>query len=131
MYNEKIMELFRNPNNLGTIENPDGKVKLENLVCGDEIEFYMKVENEIITEMKFKTFGCAAAIAASSIITEMVIGKTLEEVMKITSKDVIEELGGIPPIKRYCIELVVEALPLMIEDYKRNLKMSRGILFDK
>ena len=105
---------------MGTIENPDGKVKLENLVCGDEIEFSMKVENEIITEMKFKTFGCAAAIAASSIITEMVIGKTLKEAIKITSQDVIEELGGIPPIKKYCIELVVEALPLMIEDFKRN-----------
>jgi nitrogen fixation NifU-like protein len=127
MYNEKVMELFKNPKNVGIIEDADGEIKLQNQICGDAIEFYIKIRNEIIIEIKFRTFGCAAAIAASSIITEMLQSKTLEEAKKITSHDVIAELGGIPTIKRYCVDLVVEALSKLIED--QGKKTEKQILF--
>ncbi len=120
MYNERIMELFKNPKNEGEIENPDGLIKLRNLICGDEIGFSMKVENGIIKDIRFRTFGCAASIAASSIITEMVLDKTLEQVTRIEKKDIIDELGGLPSIKMYCIELVFEAFHSMIENYMKG-----------
>jgi len=117
MYSEKVMELFKNPKNMGKIEDPNVVAKVENLFCGDMIELYIKVENDIIIDIKFRTFGCAAAIATSSMITEMVIGKTLDEAMKITGQDVVKELGGLPPIKIYCSNLVTDALQAAIRDY--------------
>jgi nitrogen fixation NifU-like protein len=120
MYSEKVMELFRNPKNMGEIENPDGVGKIGNPKCGDLMELYIKVENDIITDVKFKTFGCAAAIATSSMITEMVKGKTLDEAMKITREDVADELEGLPPVKMHCSNLAADALKAAIEDYRRK-----------
>ncbi len=114
------MELFRNPKNMGEIENPDGVGKVGNPKCGDLMELYIKVENDIITDVKFKTFGCAAAIATSSMITEMAKGKTLDEAMKITRKDVADELEGLPPIKMHCSNLAADALHAAIEDYRKK-----------
>jgi nitrogen fixation NifU-like protein len=120
MYSEKVMELFRNPKNMGEIENPDGVGKIGNPKCGDLMELYIKVENDIIIDVKFKTFGCAAAIATSSMITEMVKGKTLDEAMKITREDVAVELEGLPPVKMHCSNLAADALKAAIEDYRRK-----------
>jgi nitrogen fixation NifU-like protein len=120
MYSEKVMELFRNPKNMGEIENPDGVGKVGNPKCGDLMELYIKVENDIITDVKFKTFGCAAAIATSSMITEMAKGKTLDEAMKITREDVADELEGLPPIKMHCSNLAADALKAAIEDYRKK-----------
>jgi nitrogen fixation NifU-like protein len=120
MYTEKVMELFNNPKNMGKIRDPDAVMKVKNLICGDVIELYIMVENNVITDIKFRTFGCAAAIATSSIITEMVIGKSLVEAMKITRQDVVNELGGIPPIKIYCSNLVVDALHDAIKGYRER-----------
>ncbi len=118
MYSEKVIELFKNPKNVGKIEDPDGMGKVENPKCGDKIEMYIKVENDIITDIKFRTFGCAAAIAASSIITEMVLDKTLDEAMRVTGQDVVEQLGGLPPIKIICCNLVADALHTAIGNYR-------------
>ena len=120
MYSEKVMELFRNPKNMGEIENPDGIGKVGNPKCGDLMELYIKVENDIITDVKFKTFGCAAAIATSSMITEMAIDKTLDEALKITRQDVADELEGLPPIKMHCSNLAADALHAAIEDYRKK-----------
>lgn len=120
MYSEKVMELFRNPKNMGEIEKPDGVGKVGNPKCGDLMELYIKVENDVITDVKFKTFGCAAAIATSSMITEMAIGKTLDEAMKITREDVADELEGLPPIKMHCSNLAADALHAAIEDYRKK-----------
>ena len=120
MYSEKVIELFKNPKNMGKIEDPDGVAKVKNLFCGDVIELYIKVENDIVIDIKFRTFGCAAAIATSSILTEMVIGKILDEAMKITGQDVVKELGGLPPIKIYCSNLVTDALQAAIRDYREK-----------
>jgi nitrogen fixation NifU-like protein len=120
MYSEKVMELFRNPKNMGEIENPDGVGKVGNPKCGDLMELYIRVENDIITDVKFKTFGCAAAIATSSMITEMAKGKTLDEAMKITREDVADELEGLPPIKMHCSNLAADALKAAIEDYRKK-----------
>ena len=120
MYSEKVMEMFRNPKNMGEIENPDGVGKVGNPKCGDLMELYIKVENDVITDVKFKTFGCAAAIATSSMITEMAKGKTLDEAMKITRQDVADELEGLPPIKMHCSNLAADALHAAIEDYRKK-----------
>ncbi len=120
MYSEKVMEMFRNPKNMGEIENPDGVGRVGNPKCGDLMELYIKVENDIITDVKFKTFGCAAAIATSSMITEMAVGKTLDEAMKITRQDVADELEGLPPVKMHCSNLAADALQAAIEDYRKK-----------
>jgi nitrogen fixation NifU-like protein len=120
MYSEKVMEMFRNPKNMGEIENPDGVGRVGNPKCGDMMELYIKVENDIITDVKFKTFGCAAAIATSSMITEMAKGKTLDEALKITRQDVADELEGLPPIKMHCSNLAADALHAAIEDYRKK-----------
>ncbi len=117
-YSEKVMEHFRNPRNVGQIENPSGRGKVGNPVCGDIMEIYIKVdENEVITDAKFKTFGCGAAIASSSILTELIKGKTVEEAKKISNKAVIEALGGLPKVKMHCSVLAEEALEKAITDY--------------
>jgi nitrogen fixation NifU-like protein len=120
MYSEKVMEMFRNPKNMGEIENPDGIGRVGNPKCGDLMELYIKVEDDIIKDVKFKTFGCAAAIATSSMITEMAIGKTLDEALEITRQDVADELEGLPPVKMHCSNLAADALHAAIEDYRKK-----------
>ncbi|MCK5060374.1 Fe-S cluster assembly scaffold protein NifU, partial [Candidatus Bipolaricaulota bacterium] len=117
MYSEKVMEHFQNPRNVGEMESPDGIGHVGNPVCGDIMELYIKVKDDIIIDAKFKTFGCGAAIATSSMVTEMVKGKTIEQALKISNKAVAEALDGLPPIKMHCSALAEEALKLAIEDY--------------
>ena len=118
MYSDKVMEHFQNPRNVGEIENADGIGTEGNPTCGDLMTIYIKVENNIITDVKFKTFGCGAAIATSSMITEMAVGKTIEEALKITRNDVADELEGLPPVKMHCSNLAADALKAAIADYK-------------
>jgi len=117
LYSEKVMEHFQNPRNVGEMESPDGIGHVGNPVCGDIMELYIKVKDDIIIDAKFKTFGCGAAIATSSMVTEMVKGKTIEQALKISNKAVAEALDGLPPIKMHCSALAEEALKLAIEDY--------------
>ena len=117
MYNEKVMEHFKNPRNIGDMENPDGVGHVGNPVCGDIMELYIKVEDDIITDAKFKTFGCGAAISTSSMVTELVKGKSIEEALKISNRAVAEALGGLPPVKMHCSVLAEEALQSAINDY--------------
>jgi nitrogen fixation NifU-like protein len=107
-YSKKVMEHFMNPRNVGVIENPDGYGKVGNPVCGDLMEIFIKIKDEKIDDIKFRTFGCGSAIAVSSMVTEMAKGKTLEEAMKITRKDVADELEGLPPQKMHCSDLISE-----------------------
>lgn len=116
-YSEKVMEHFKNPRNVGEIENPDGIGHVGNAVCGDIMELYIKVNNNTITDAKFKTFGCGAAIATSSMVTEMVKGKSISEALEISNRAVAEALGGLPPIKMHCSVLAEEALKSAIDDY--------------
>jgi len=118
MYSEKVMDHFSNPRNVGEIEDASGVGTEGNPVCGDLMTIYIKVEDEVITDIKFKTFGCGAAIATSSMITEMASGKTLDEALKITRDDVAEELEGLPPVKMHCSNLAADALRAAIADYK-------------
>jgi nitrogen fixation NifU-like protein len=121
-YSEKVMEHFKNPRNVGEMENPDGIGHVGNPVCGDIMELYIKVKDGIIVDAKFKTFGCGAAIATSSIVTEMVKGKGIEEALKISNKAVAEALDGLPLVKMHCSVLAEEALKSAIEDYLNNSK---------
>jgi nitrogen fixation NifU-like protein len=116
-YSEKVKEHFRNPRNVGEIENPDGVGKVGNPVCGDIMELYIKVQEGVIVDAKFKTFGCGAAIATSSMVTELVKNKTIEDALKISNRAVAEALGGLPPIKMHCSVLAEEALKNAIDDY--------------
>ncbi|HHI01091.1 MAG TPA: Fe-S cluster assembly scaffold protein NifU [Thermococcus litoralis] len=120
MYSEKVMELFMNPKNAGKIEDADGIGEVGNPQCGDIMKIYIKVENDVITDIKFETFGCASAIASSSMVTEMVKGKTIDEALKVTNKDVLEELGGLPPQKIHCSLLAEEGIKAAIEDYRKR-----------
>jgi len=124
MYSEKVMEHFRNPRNMGEIPDADGVGTVGNPVCGDMMTIYIKVKDNRITDIKFKTFGCGAAIATSSMITELAKGKTLEEAMKITRADVADALDGLPPIKMHCSNLAADALHAAIKDYynRRGIK---------
>lgn len=117
MYSEKVMEHFRNPRNVGEIENADGIGEVGNPVCGDMMTFYIKVDNNRLTDVKFKTFGCGAAIAVSSMVSEMAKGKTIEEALKITNQMVAQELGGLPQNKLHCSNLGADALHKAIENY--------------
>jgi len=118
MYSEKVMEHFQNPRNVGEIENPDGVGQEGNPTCGDVMQIHIAVENGVITDCRFKTFGCGSAIAVSSMITEMAKGKTLDEALRITKQDVAAELGGLPPQKMHCSNLGAAALRKAIEDYR-------------
>ncbi len=118
MYNEKVMEAFKNPKNVGEIENASGVGTVGNASCGDIMQISLKIENDIIVDAKFKTFGCAAAIATSSTATDMIIGMTVEEALKVTNKKVIECLGGLPSQKIHCSVLAEEAIKKAIEDYQ-------------
>lgn len=122
MYNEKVMEVFQNPQNVGEIENADGVGEVGNEVCGDIMRIYLKIENDVIVDAKFKTFGCAAAIATSSTATEMIKGMTVDEALAVTNKRVVEILGGLPPQKLHCSVLAEEAIKKAIEDYKSKAK---------
>ena len=118
MYSSIVMEHFNNPRNIGVIENPDGFGEVGNPVCGDMMSFYIKVQDDVITDIKYQTFGCVAAIAVSSIVSEMAKGKTLEEAKKISKKAAAEALGGLPQNKMHCSNLGAEALTLAIENYQ-------------
>ena len=120
MYTPKVMEHFSNPHNVGEIPDADGIGEVGNPVCGDMMTIYLKIKDDKIEDIKFKTFGCAAAIATSSIITEMARGKTLEDALKISRNDVAKELGGLPPQKLHCSNLAADALKLAIENYHRK-----------
>ncbi|MFC1847354.1 Fe-S cluster assembly scaffold protein NifU [Chloroflexota bacterium] len=125
LYSEKVMEHFKNPRNVGEMENPDGVGHVGNPVCGDIMELYIKVSNGTIVDAKFKTFGCGAAIATSSMTTEMVKGKSIEEALHISNKAVAEALDGLPPVKMHCSVLAEEALKSAIEDYLSKSERAR------
>ncbi len=118
MYNEKVKEAFANPKNVGFIENADGVGKVGNAACGDIMEISLKIEDDRIVDAKFRTFGCAAAIATSSTATEMVKGMTLDEALNLTNAEVVEELEGLPPQKIHCSVLAEEAIKEAINDYR-------------
>ena len=120
MYSEKVMDHFMNPRNVGSIENPDGVGEVGNPRCGDIMRIYLKIDNDVITDRKFQTFGCGAAVATSSMITEMVKGKNIEEALKISNQNVAEALGGLPPVKMHCSNLAAQALKAAIDNYLKN-----------
>lgn len=123
MYSPKVMEHFQNPRNVGEIEDADGVGEIGNPVCGDIMKLYIKVKDDRIVDAKFKTFGCGAAIATSSMVTELVRGKTLEEAEKISRNTVAEALDGLPPIKMHCSNLAADALGKAIENYRSKRKV--------
>jgi len=125
MYTEKVMEHFKNPRNMGEIPDADGVGTVGNPVCGDLMTIYIKVKDNHLEDIKFKTFGCGAAVAKSSMVTELAKGKTLEEALKITRADVADELGGLPPIKMHCSNLAADALHAAIEDYYKKQKAGK------
>jgi len=122
MYTDKVMEHFKNPRNMGEIPDADGVGTVGNPVCGDVMIIYIKVKDNRLEDIKFKTFGCGSAIATSSMITELAKGKTLEEALKITRADVADSLGGLPPVKMHCSNLAADALHAAIEDYYKRQK---------
>lgn len=128
MYNEKVMDHFMNPHNVGDLENADGVGKYGSPVCGDMMQIAIKVENDVITDARFKTFGCGSAIASSSIATDMIIGKTIDEALAISNKQIINELGGLPPAKVHCSVLADHAIKAAIYDYAmKNGKTYAGL----
>lgn len=118
MYSQKVIEHFQSPQNVGEIKDADGIGTVGNPSCGDIMKIFIKIENNVIVDIKFQTFGCGAAIATSSITTELVKGKTIEEAIKLTRNDVADALGGLPPIKMHCSNLATDALNAAIEDYR-------------
>jgi nitrogen fixation NifU-like protein len=122
-YSEKVMEHFRNPRNVGEIENPDGVGRVGNPVCGDIMELYITIKDGVITDAKFKTFGCGAAIATSSMVTELVKNKTIDEALKISNRAVADALGGLPPIKMHCSVLAEEALKKALDHYRARASL--------
>ncbi|HUV82723.1 MAG TPA: Fe-S cluster assembly scaffold protein NifU [archaeon] len=125
MYSEKVMEHFSNPRNVGEIEDADGIGEVGNPVCGDMMTIYIKVDDGRLSDVKFKTFGCGAAIATSSMITELAKGKTIEEALEISRDDVADSLDGLPPVKMHCSNLAADGLHLAIEDYKKKQESTR------
>jgi nitrogen fixation NifU-like protein len=120
IYSKKVMQHFLHPKNMGEMENPDAEGRAGNPICGDMMTLQLKIKNDRIVDIKFRTLGCAAAIATSSMITELAKGKTLSEAMKITRADVSKELGGLPPIKEHCSNLAADALHNAIENYLKS-----------
>lgn len=122
LYSEKVMDHFRNPRNVGIIENADGIGETGNAKCGDIMRIYLKIENEIIVDVKFETFGCGSAIASSSMATEMIKGKPVAEALELTNKAVAEALDGLPAYKMHCSVLAEEAIKAAIDDYYARKK---------
>ena len=120
MYNEKVLKVFEEGKNAGVIQGADGVGKVGNAKCGDIMKIYIKVEKDKIIDAKFKTFGCVSAIASTSVACDMIRGKTIDEALKITNKDVLAELGGLPQIKIHCSMLAQEAIAAAIKDYKKK-----------
>lgn len=120
MYNEKVMEVFKNPQHMGEVENYNAIGMVGNEVCGDIMQITMRIEDNVIKDAKFKTFGCAAAVASSSTATGMIIGKTIDEALKLTNKQVIEELNGLPPQKIHCSVLAEDAIRMAIDSYLKG-----------
>ncbi len=119
-YSEKVMDHYRNPRNVGKIDNADAVGEAGSLACGDSLKIYLKIENNIVTDAKFQTFGCGSAVASSSILTEMIIGKSIDEVRKITNKDIADQLGGLPPEKMHCSVMGYEALEDALKNMRNN-----------
>ncbi len=119
-YSEKVIDHFTNPRNVGIIENADGVGKVGNPVCGDMMEMSIKVDDEVITDVKFRTFGCGAAIATSSIATELIIGKSINEALQLINKAIAQALDGLPPVKMHCSVLAADALKMALADYYRK-----------
>ena len=126
LYSEKVMEHFRNPRNVGVIENADGVGEVGNARCGDIMKIYLKIENDIVTDVKFETFGCGSAIASSSMATEMIRGRSIEETLGLTNQAVTEALGGLPPHKVHCSVLAEEAVRAAVKDYYDR----QGVAYD-
>ncbi len=128
MYSEKVMEHFMNPRNVGEIENADGIGQVGNPKCGDIMKMYLKIENDVIVDVKFKTFGCGSAIASSSMATELIKGKTIKEAMQLTNKAVADALDGLPPVKMHCSVLAEQAIKSALYDYsKKNNIVIEGL----
>ena len=123
LYSEKVMDHFRHPRNVGSIENADGIGEVGNAKCGDIMKIYLKIDNDIVTDVKFETFGCGSAIASSSMATELIKGKPLSEVLQLTNKAVTEALDGLPAHKLHCSVLAEEAIQAAIDDYKSKQKI--------
>ena len=117
LYSEKVLEHFSNPRNVGEIENADGVGEVGNAKCGDIMKMYIKVNNGIISDVKFKTFGCGAAVATSSMATELIKGKSIDDALKLTNKAVVEALDGLPPVKLHCSVLAEQAIKAALSDY--------------
>ena len=127
LYSEKVMDHFRNPRNVGIIENADGVGEVGNAKCGDIMKIYLKIENDIITDAKFETFGCGSAIASSSMATELIIGKPVSDALALTNKAVVEALDGLPAHKLHCSVLAEEAIKKALQDYYEK----NGIEYDR
>lgn len=127
LYSDKVMDHFRNPRNVGTIENADGTGEVGNAKCGDIMKIYLKIEDDIITDVKFETFGCGSAIASSSMATELIKGKPVSEALSLTNKAVAEALDGLPPHKLHCSVLAEEAIKAAVKDYYDK----KGIAYDR
>ena len=128
LYNDKVMDHFMNPHNVGEIENADGTGTYGSPVCGDMMQITLKIEDDVIKDAKFKTFGCGSAIASSSVATDMIIGKTIDEALAITNKQIIDELGGLPAVKVHCSVLADHAITSAIYDYaQKNGKTYAGL----
>ena len=128
LYTETVMDHFMNPRNVGEIENPDGVGEVGNAKCGDIMKMYLKIENNVIVDVKFETFGCGSAIASSSMATEMIKGKTIEEALAVTNKQVVEALGGLPAHKLHCSVLAEESIKAAVKDYydKNGIEYNRS-----
>jgi nitrogen fixation protein NifU and related proteins len=126
IYSDKVMDHFQNPRNVGVLKDADGLGQVGNPVCGDMMTFYIKVKDDRLSDIKFQTFGCGAAIAVSSMVSEMAMGKTLDEAMKITNETVAESLGGLPKNKLHCSNLGADALHAAIEDYQKKESAAKG-----
>ncbi len=129
MYSEKVMDHFSNPRNVGEITDADGVGQVGNAKCGDIMKMYLKIEDGIITDAKFKTFGCGAAVATSSMATELIIGKTIKEAENITNKAVMEALDGLPPAKVHCSVLAEEAIAAALSDYRVKNGLTEDVMF--
>ena len=132
LYSDKVMDHFRNPRNVGKIEDADGVGEVGNAKCGDIMKIYLKIEDNIITDVEFETFGCGSAIASSSISTEMIKGKTVEDALNLTNKQVVEALGGLPAHKLHCSVLAEEAIKSAVKDYydKNGIKYNKNLFPD-